>query len=180
VAITWIIWTRREAAGLDRCSLRGSAEPIKSLPEYCWQFELVDQFRELSSTNSDHMDFHTSTQVGLPRIIKDPQCDTRLPQNLHDGDLDSGHDVLPPARPLIDPTPLSSIIQQSLVIKVAAGIYDATETGPPSPAILFALTSRLQEAIGSIPGRSRYRPSDETIGDGPASSLDRIHRDTIW
>jgi hypothetical protein len=44
VAITWIIWTRREAAGLDRCSLRGSAEPIKSLPEYCrqnCQFELA-------------------------------------------------------------------------------------------------------------------------------------------
>jgi hypothetical protein len=127
-----------------------------------------------------HMDYDTSTQVGLPRIIKDSQCDTRLPQNLHDVDLDRGHDVLPPAWPLKDPTPLPSIIQRSLVIKVPAEIYDATKTGPPSPAILVALTSRLQEAIGSVPGRSRYRPLDETIGDGPASILDRIHRDTIW
>lgn len=47
-----------------------------------------------------HMDFFTSVQVGLPRIVKDSQCDVRLPAMILDNDLDQEQDVVPQERPL--------------------------------------------------------------------------------
>ncbi|PWY85817.1 hypothetical protein BO94DRAFT_586376 [Aspergillus sclerotioniger CBS 115572] len=126
-----------------------------------------------------HMDFFTSTQVGLPRIIKDSQCDARPPANLFDDDLNFGHEEVPPERPLTDPTPLSHIIQRQSIIKVAAETYDATEAGPPSSTTIAALSAKLEKAIDAIPEQSRYRSTDIWIGDSPATILHRMFLDIL-
>jgi hypothetical protein len=80
---------------------------------------LEAEFRRRLWITLYHMDFFTSTQVGLPRIIKDSQCDARPPANLFDDDLSFEYNEMPPERPLTDPTPLSHIIQRQTIIKVA-------------------------------------------------------------
>ena len=103
------------------------------------------------------MDFFTSTQVGLPRIIKDSQCDARPPAHLFDDDIGFEHDEIPPERPLTDPTPLFYIIQRNTIIIVAAEIYDATEAAPPPSATIAALGAKLERAIDAIPAWLKYR-----------------------
>lgn len=125
------------------------------------------------------MDFFTSTQVGLPRIIKDSQCDTRLPAHLFENDLRLDHDEIPTERPLTESTPLMHILQRHTIIKVAAEIYDATEAGPPSSATVAGLEAKLDVAINAIPAWLRYRPLETSIAETPVTILHQMTLDII-
>lgn len=125
------------------------------------------------------MDFFTSTQIGLPRIIKDAQCDTRPPLFLLDDDIDSEHNDSPPERPPTDLTPLSHIIRRNTIIRVAAEIYDETEAVPPSSETISALSAKLDGAINSIPTRFRHKPLESSIADNPITILHRISLDIL-
>ncbi|KAK7419761.1 hypothetical protein QQX98_003133 [Neonectria punicea] len=126
-----------------------------------------------------HMDFFTSTQVGLPRIIKDSQCDTRPPIHLFDDDLSFENNEIPPARPLTESTPLLHIIQRDTIIKVAAEIYDATEAGPPSSATIDALDAKLQAAVDAIPPHFKYRSLETSLAENPVMILHRMILDIL-
>lgn len=117
------------------------------------------------------MDFFTSTQVGLPRIIKDSRCDVRPLAYLFDHDIGFEHDEIPPERPLIEPASLLHVIQRNIIIKVAAEIYDATEIGPLSPATTAALGAKLETAINAIPAWLKYKPLEISITDNPITIL---------
>ena len=125
------------------------------------------------------MDFFTSTQVGLPRIIKDSQCDARPPAHLFEHDIGFEHDEIPPERPLTDPTPLLYIIQRNTIIKVAAEIYDATEAAPPSSATIAALGAKLERAIDALPAWLKYRSLETSIADEPVTILHRMFLDIL-
>lgn len=140
---------------------------------------LEAEFRRRLWITLYHMDFFTSTQVGLPRIIKDSQCDARPPTNLFDDDLSFEDDEMPPERPLTSPSILSHIIQRQAIIKVAAEIYDATEAGLPSSATIAALDAKLKRAIDSIPERSKFRPLETSVADSPVTILHRINIDIL-
>lgn len=140
---------------------------------------LEAEFRRRIWITLYHMDYFTSTQVGLPRIIKDSQCDARPPANLLYHDLNFEDRVPPPERPLTEETSFSSIIQRHIIIKVAAEIYDVTETASPSPTTIDMLAAKLEKAITTIPEQSRYRPLEESIADSPAVILRRILMDIL-
>ncbi|KAF4954053.1 hypothetical protein FSARC_12266 [Fusarium sarcochroum] len=125
------------------------------------------------------MDFFTSTQVGLPRIIKDSQCDARPPSYLLDSDIGFEHDTLPPERPSTDPSMLAFNIQRHWVIKVAAEIYDTTEAGPPSSAVIVALESKLEKAVDTLPEWLKPKSLEESIADSPSVILQRMMLDII-
>ncbi|KAJ9134322.1 Transcription factor [Pleurostoma richardsiae] len=125
------------------------------------------------------MDFFTSTQVGLPRIIKDSQCDTRPPAHLFDSDIGFEHDEIPPERPLTDPSPLLFVISRDTIIKVAAEIYDATEAGPPSPATIAELGAKLEGAIEAVPTCLKYKPLETPIAENPATILHQMFLDIL-
>lgn len=125
------------------------------------------------------MDFFTSTQVGLPRIIKDSQCDTRPPAHLLDHDIGFEHDDIPPERPLTEPTPLLYIVQRNAIIKVAAEIYDATEAGPASPATSAALNAKLERAVDAIPACLKYTSLETSLADSPITVLHQMILDIL-
>jgi hypothetical protein len=125
------------------------------------------------------LDFFTSTQVGLPRIIKDSQCDARPPAHLFDQDIGFEHDEIPPERPLTDPTPLLYHVQRNTIIKVAAEIYDTTEAAPPSFATIAALGAKLERAIDAIPAWLKYRSLETSIADNPVTILNRMFLDIL-
>ncbi|KAH8705958.1 fungal-specific transcription factor domain-containing protein [Talaromyces proteolyticus] len=127
-----------------------------------------------------HMDFFTSTQVGLPRIIKDSQCDTRPPAHLVDDDPAFETGEIPPSRPLTDSTPLSHIIQRDSIIKITAEIYDTTEAAiPPSPATVAILSTKLEKAIDSIPACSRYNSLEASVTENPVTIMHRLFLDIL-
>ncbi|KAH8887521.1 hypothetical protein GQ53DRAFT_725719 [Thozetella sp. PMI_491] len=125
------------------------------------------------------MDFFTSIQVGLPRIIKDSQCDTRPPAHLLDQDIGLEHDEMPPERPLTEPTPFLYIIQRHAIIKVLAEIYDATDADPPSPATIAALADKLKRAVEGIPVWLKYKSLETSIADNPVTILHQITLDVL-
>ncbi|KAL6356916.1 hypothetical protein LRP88_10529 [Fusarium phalaenopsidis] len=125
------------------------------------------------------MDFFTSTQVGLPRIIKDSQCDTHPPAHLLDGDISLEHDETPDERPLTEPSSLLYIIQRHRIIKLAAEVYDVTETGPPSAPTISALSTKLEETVESIPAWLKHKSLQESIADNPVTILYRMFLDIL-
>ncbi|KAH7009932.1 hypothetical protein EDB80DRAFT_714107 [Ilyonectria destructans] len=125
------------------------------------------------------MDFFTSTQVGLPRIIKDSQSDTRPPTHLFANDIGFEHDQIPPERPLTEPTALLYVIQRNAIIKVAAEIYDATEAGPPSSATTAALSAKLEKAIDGIPTWLKYGSLETSVADDPDTILHQMFLDIL-
>jgi hypothetical protein len=120
------------------------------------------------------MDFFTSTQVGLPRIIKDSQCNTRPPTHLFENDLSAEDDEVPPERQITETTPLLLIIQRNAIIKITAEIYDATEAGPPSAATSAELAAKLQRTIDQLPPWLLYKPLETSIPTNPATMLHQI------
>lgn len=140
---------------------------------------LEAEFRRRLWMTLYHMDFFTSTRVGLPRIIKDSQCDTRPPANLFEDDLGLEHDEAPPEWPLNDVSPLSHVIQRHTIIKVAAEIYDATEAGRPSSATMAMLGAKIEQAIDSIPEQAKYRSLETSLADKPAMILHRMFMDIL-
>ncbi|OTB17555.1 hypothetical protein K445DRAFT_279202 [Daldinia sp. EC12] len=125
------------------------------------------------------MDFFSSTQVGLPRMIKDSQCDTRPPAHLFSNDMGVEHDEIPPERPLAETTALLYIIQRDKIIKVTAEIYDIIEAGPPSSSTIAALSSKLERAVGAIPAWLKYKPLETSIADNPLGILHGMFMDVI-
>lgn len=125
------------------------------------------------------MDFFSSTQVGLPRIIKDCQCDTRLPAHLFSYDIGVEHDEIPPERSLTESTALLYIIQRDRIIRVTAEIYDVIEAGPPSPSTIATLNSKLQRVIDAIPAWLKYKPLEISIADNPLAILHGMFMDVL-
>lgn len=125
------------------------------------------------------MDFFTSTQVGLPRIIKDSQCDTRLPRHLLDHDPGLDHEVLRPEQPPKEPTPLLYIVQRHAIIKVAAEIYDATEAGLLPSTTVDALQTKLELAIDAIPACLKYKSLETSVAEKPITILHQIILDIL-
>lgn len=125
------------------------------------------------------MDFFTSTQVGMPRIIKDSQCDTRPPAHLRPDDVGFGDKELPSERSVEESTPLLHIIQRDQVIKVAAEIYDATEAGTPSESTMAELSAKLEGIINSIPAELKFQSLESSIMNNTSAITHQIFLDIL-
>lgn len=71
-------------------------------------------------------DIAASSQVGLPRLIKESQCDTAEPSNLLDDDFDDAVTLLPPARPPTEHTLSQFLVYKSRIVSVYGSICDFT------------------------------------------------------
>lgn len=71
-------------------------------------------------------DIASASLVGLPRIIKQAQCDTAEPHNLLDDDFDDTTQILPPARPHTEHTLVQFLIYKSRIVMVYGMICDFT------------------------------------------------------
>ncbi|KAK5109855.1 hypothetical protein LTR62_006462 [Meristemomyces frigidus] len=126
-----------------------------------------------------HLDFFTSTQVGLPRIIKDSQCDTQLPRHLVEADLAEDQHTMPAQRGLAETTPLLRLIERHGIVRANAAIYDATEARPLSITAKAALYQNLQMAIDALPPGARDTSIESLVGHDPMTLLTHISMDTL-
>lgn len=127
------------------------------------------------------MDFFTSVQVGLSRIIKDAQCDAQPPSHLASLDLDQdiGTSKLATDSDAI-PTPPLFIVQRNGIVTVAAAIYDATEEQPgPSPEKISFLSEQLESAISRVSSAFTYTTFEASIPDGAIITLHQVVLDIL-
>ncbi|GAB1311164.1 Pyrrolocin cluster transcription factor fsdR [Madurella fahalii] len=72
------------------------------------------------------MDVLFSHHVSLPSMISEQDCDTELPHNILDNEFGPGSEVLPPSRPITEPTPISYMIFKVRLCQELGSILQAT------------------------------------------------------
>ncbi|EAW07625.1 fungal specific transcription factor domain-containing protein [Aspergillus clavatus NRRL 1] len=122
------------------------------------------------------LDFSVSTQLGLPRLVKESDTDTAEPRNLNDSDFDEDISTLPVSKPETEVTPTLYVLAKLRLLSVGAKVADvATEPHPHSYAEILKLDQRINEARDKIPSSLKWT--------GLASSLNvpsQIMIQRIW
>ena len=122
------------------------------------------------------LDLLASTQIGLPRMIKETQTDTAEPRNLVDDDFDEDIDALPASRPDTDLTPMLYVIVKNRIMSVFGMISDLTSSkGAISYAEVMRLDKVLHEARDAIPTGLQMRPIAKSLLDNPNAVMRRIY-----
>lgn len=134
------------------------------------------EMRRRSWTMIVQLDLITSSQVGLPRMIKNWQSDTAEPRNLLDDDFDEDLTELPTPRPDTDLTPMVYFVTKNKLLSVCAEISDlTTSTRPSSYAEVIRLDQLLHEARRAIPSGLQLLPMSSSITDNSNIVIKRIY-----
>ncbi|KAI1428753.1 fungal-specific transcription factor domain protein [Xylaria sp. FL1777] len=122
------------------------------------------------------LDFSVSTQLGLPRLVKESQTNTSEPRNLYDSDFDENTTELPPSRPETEITPTLYVLAKLRFVSVGVKVADvATEPRLHSYAEILELDQQINEVQKALPSSLRW--------NGLASSLNvpsQIIIQRIW
>ena len=122
------------------------------------------------------LDLMASTQIGLPRMIKESQTDAAEPRNLVDDDFDEDIDALPASRPDTDLTPMLYVIVKNRIVSVFGMISDLTTSkGIISYAEVMRLDKVLHEARDAIPPGLQMRSIAKSVLDNPTAVMRRIY-----
>ncbi|KAF2443144.1 hypothetical protein P171DRAFT_522771 [Karstenula rhodostoma CBS 690.94] len=121
-------------------------------------------------------DIATASQVGLPRTIKESQCDTAEPRNLLDDDFDDTITVLPPARPFNEHTLTQFLIHKSRIVTVYGMICDfTTSTKQRDYDEAIRLDTLLSTAFNQKPPVLEIKPLHRSIMDGTELITRRLY-----
>ncbi|KAI0970943.1 hypothetical protein F4678DRAFT_479829 [Xylaria arbuscula] len=131
-------------------------------------------------------DILISTQMGMPRLVKEWQCDVSEPRNLNDADFDENTEVLPPSRPETEMTTTLHIIARKRVLRAVGAAVDLTAAVVPFPySEVMRVDRMLQAAKDSIPFPLRMKPLHLSVTDPPQVIMHRLfisvmfHKGTI-
>ncbi|XWW93081.1 hypothetical protein V2A60_001009 [Cordyceps javanica] len=98
------------------------------------------------------LDFSVSTQLGLPRLVREQHADTEKPRNLTDMDFDLNISVLPASRPETEVTPTLYVLAKLRLLDVGAKVSDvATEPQPHSYSDILKLDKEIETARDELP-----------------------------
>lgn len=125
------------------------------------------------------LDIILSLQMGLPRITKDGQWDTKPPRNLLDTDFYEDSTSLPPSRPENEITPVFPLLCKHKILLVLGQIADWTMTadvvqGSSSGKDEMVLEERLRAAYDSLPGHAKFTALTECLAQKPQDIVSRI------
>ncbi|KXX79768.1 Activator of stress genes 1 [Madurella mycetomatis] len=106
------------------------------------------------------MDVLFSHHVSLPNMISDQDCDTELPQNILDDEFGPDSKVLPPSRPITEPTPISYMIFKVRLCQELGSILQAT--GRVKNQVhydeILRFDAKLRDIHADIPPHLRMQP----------------------
>lgn len=103
------------------------------------------------------LDFSISTQMGMPRLIKESQTNTALPRNLNDSDFDQNSAELPASRPENEVTPTLYTLAKLRIVSVGSRIADlATGLHPYSYDMVLELDKQINEAQDTLPPNMKW------------------------
>lgn len=120
-------------------------------------------------------DILISTQTGMPRLIKEWQCDVAEPRNLNDADFDEDTVHLPMSRPETELTTSLHIIARRRAFRALGAAVDLTAAVVPYPYTEVIRVDRmLQTAKDNIPPFLRMKPLSASVTDSPQVIMHRL------
>ena len=120
-------------------------------------------------------DILISSQMGMPRMISDWQCDTAEPRNLNDADLDEDTAELPPPRPETEHTTTLGVIARRRMLIALGTVSNLTNAVKPcSYAEVMRVDSTLHEAAASIPPPLKMKPMAASVTDSSQVIMARL------
>ncbi|KAI0520878.1 hypothetical protein F5B22DRAFT_55238 [Xylaria bambusicola] len=126
-------------------------------------------------------DILISTQMGMPRLIKEWQCDVSKPRNLNDTEFDEDTEVLPPSRPDTEMTTSLHIIARREVFRAVGVAIDLTAAVVPIPYSEVMKVDRiLQTAKENIPPPLKMKPLHLSVTDAPQVIMHRLFISTMF
>jgi hypothetical protein len=115
-----------------------------------------------------------SSQVGLPSMVKESQCDTAEPLNLLDDDLEESLTTLPTPRHETQ-TPIQYLLAKNKIAKIYSKISDlAGAIKPPAYPEVMRLDKILNNIYLSNPGAFQMLPMVKLLIDTPDIIMRRI------
>jgi hypothetical protein len=110
------------------------------------------------------VDALTSCQIGLPPLIQESQCDTRLPTNLYDEEFGPESAQLPPPRPETELTPVLYTISKTRLSSVFRAVFNQVSLGRMEGYNqIMELDQRLHNTYRSISPRFRMTSLEESV-----------------
>ncbi|KLO81864.1 uncharacterized protein LW93_7023 [Fusarium fujikuroi] len=98
------------------------------------------------------LDILTSCQLGLPSLIQESQCDTRLPRNINDEDFGPGCTQLPPPRPETEGTGVLYTRVKVKMMTIFRTIFNQVSLGKTEDYNeIMALDQKLHQMHQSMP-----------------------------
>lgn len=124
-------------------------------------------------------DLMLSIQMGVPRMIKEGQWDTRTPLNLFDSDFDENNEELPQSRPLAVVTTMTFQLFRFEMAKIIARISDITLTttedqNPCSNPAVIELDRLLRATYESIPDCMRFKSIANSLLTSPHYVMNQL------
>ncbi|KAI1756789.1 fungal-specific transcription factor domain protein [Xylaria castorea] len=126
------------------------------------------------------IDFSISTQLGLPRLIKESQTNTAEPRNLYDSDFDENTPELPTSRPETEVTPTLYVLAKLRLLSVGAKVADvATEPQLHSYAKILELDRQITEARNALPSSLKWDGLTSSLNVSSQTIIQRIWLEVI-
>ncbi|KAF2132735.1 fungal-specific transcription factor domain-containing protein [Dothidotthia symphoricarpi CBS 119687] len=127
------------------------------------------------------LDIGISTQMGLPRLIKQWQTDTTEPLNLQDSDFNKTTTDMPPCRPETDLTPMLYRLVKARFMATIGSIWDfATDIRSYAYDDVMKMDKKLQETYISIPTCLKWRSMALCILDSPQIIMQKMFLEIMF
>jgi hypothetical protein len=120
-------------------------------------------------------DILISSQMGMPRMISDWQCDTAEPRNLNDADLGEDTAELPPPRLETEHTTALGVIARRRMLTALGTVSDLTDAVKScSYPEVMRVDGTLHEAVASIPPPLKMKPMAASVTDSSQVIMARL------
>ena len=127
------------------------------------------------------IDLMFSYQIGLPRIARPSESDTKLPRNLQDEDIYEDMASLPPSRPDTDLTPTSYTRAKGRIAHAFSQISDAIFSVNKTPfEEVMQLDKGLEAAHDAIPPFLQMKERSLAFTDPPYLIMQRYNIDLLY
>lgn len=126
------------------------------------------------------VDLVISIQMGLPRLIKDEQCDTGFPHNLLDSDFGEDTESLPPPRPDTEITPIQFWVARYKLLVIIARIADMSlittraDTDPCPGTKVKQMDTLLRTTYDQLPPVMKFTSLVACLGTSPEVTVNRL------
>lgn len=129
------------------------------------------------------MDVMFSFQLALPGMIRNSDTDTELPRNIFEDEFGPDSKVLPPARPVTEPTPVSYMITKGQISWEFGATLEEINTVSGKPVSyddILKRDNRLRDLKNNMAPHLRLRPIEECTHDPASLLMQRFGLEVMW
>ncbi|CZT09354.1 hypothetical protein WAI453_003210 [Rhynchosporium graminicola] len=124
-----------------------------------------------------------SFQLALPSMIRSTDCDTALPRNIFEDEFGPDSKVLPPPRPMTEPTPISYLLTKAQISYEFGEIQEelnAVSGKHVSYEDILRRDNRLRDLKKNMAPHLQLRPIEECTHDPATLLMQRFNIDIFW